>query len=73
MHREKRKLETTNGKLLQPEARPAKLTREEELNLADYLNIGMSLTKAREAVQKEVETAELKLKIRIRKHKRAGN
>ena len=52
LHREKRKLETTNEKLFQPEARPAKLTREEELNLADYLNIGMSLTKAREAVQK---------------------
>ena len=42
----------------------SELTIEEEENLADYLRLGMSLTEARETFQKEVEMAEIRLKIR---------
>ena len=40
------------------------MTREEESNLSDYLNLGMSLVDARAAYKIEVEAAELRLKIR---------
>ena len=42
----------------------SELTIEEEDNLADYLRLGMSITKARETFQKEVEMAEIRLKVR---------
>jgi hypothetical protein len=46
------------------------LTRREEENLSDYLNLGMTIDDARAAFQKEIETAELKQ--RIRENKRAS-
>ena len=48
-------------------ARDHGLTRQEEENLADYLNLGMSITEARQCFNKEVETAELRLRIRENK------
>ena len=42
----------------------SELTIEEEENLADYLRLGMSITEARETFQKEVEMAEIRLKVR---------
>ena len=48
-----------------------RLTREEADNLADYLDLGLSITDAREAFKKEIELAELKRK--IRDNKRATN
>ena len=48
-----------------------RLTREEENELADYLDLGMSLTEARSMYKKELELAEMKL--RIRENKRATN
>ena len=42
----------------------SRLTREEEDNLADYLALGMTLTEARQAFQKEVEMAELRARVR---------
>ena len=45
------------------------LSRTEEENLSDYLQLGMSIKDAREAFQRELEAAELKL--RIRENKRA--
>jgi hypothetical protein len=41
-----------------------KLSRQENENLEDYLRIGMSVTEAREAFNKEVEMAELRQRIR---------
>ena len=41
----------------------SELTIEEEDSLADYLRLGMSITEARETFQKEVEMAEIRLKI----------
>ena len=40
------------------------LTREEEDNLADYLALGMTLTEAKQAFQREVEMAELRARVR---------
>ena len=48
-------------------ARDHGLTRQEEENLADYLNLGMSVAEARQCFNKEVETAELRLRIRENK------
>ena len=41
-----------------------RLSRQEDENLEDYLKIGMSITEAREAFNKEVEMAELRQRIR---------
>ena len=41
-----------------------RLTKDEENNLADYLNLGMSIREARAAFQTEVEAAELRHKVR---------
>ena len=49
--------------------RKSDLSRTEEENLSDYLQLGMSIKDAREAFQRELEAAELKL--RIRENKRA--
>ena len=46
------------------------LTREEEENLADYLNLGMSINEAKEAFRVELEAAELRLKVRENKRAR---
>ena len=40
------------------------LSKEEEENLSDYLKLGMSITEAREYLKKEIEMAEIKMKIR---------
>ena len=48
-----------------------KLTREEEDNLSDYLKLGMSIQEARDYLKKEIELAEIKMK--IRENKRATN
>ena len=47
-----------------------RLTREEEENLADYLNLGMSINEAKEAFRVELEAAELRLKVRENKRAR---
>ena len=47
-----------------------RLTREEEENLADYLNLGMSINEAKEAFKVELEAAELRLKVRENKRAR---
>ena len=47
------------------------LSRTEEENLSDYLQLGMSIKDARAAFQKELEA--VKLKLRIRENKRALN
>jgi hypothetical protein len=44
--------------------KPTNLSREEENNLSEYIALGMSITEARESYQKEMEMAELKLRIR---------
>ena len=44
--------------------KPINLSREEENNLSEYIALGMSITEARESYQKEMEMAELKLRIR---------
>ena len=41
-----------------------RLTKDDENNLADYLNLGMSIREARAAFQTEVEAAELRHKVR---------
>ena len=48
-----------------------KLTREEEDSLSDYLKLGMSIQEARDYLKKEIELAEIKMK--IRENKRATN
>ena len=48
----------------------ARMTRQEEEELADYLDIGLSITEARMMRQKELELAALKQK--IRENKRDG-
>ena len=40
------------------------LSKQERENLADYLNLGMSVTEARKSFRMEVEAAELRVKIR---------
>ena len=48
-----------------------KLTKEEEENLSDYLTLGMSIEEARDYLKKEIEMAEIKM--RIRDNNRARN
>ena len=40
------------------------LTKEEEDNLSDYLKLGMSIEEARDYLKKEIEMAEIKMRIR---------
>ena len=47
------------------------LTKEEEDNLSDYLKLGMSIEEARDYLKKEIEMAEIKM--RIRDNNRARN
>ena len=51
----------------QPERHPPRLSRQEEENLSDYLSLGMTISEARLAFQKEVESAELRQQIRDKK------
>ena len=53
-----------------PDGKSHRLTREEEENLADYLNLGMSIDEAKEAFRVELEAAELRLKVRENKRAR---
>ena len=48
-----------------------KLTREEEDNLAEYLNLGMSIEEARDTFKKEIEMAELRARIRENQRNRS--
>ena len=50
-------------------ANESRLSKQEEENLADYLNLGMSIAEARESFRKELGTAELRLKIREKQKK----
>jgi hypothetical protein len=47
------------------------LTKKEEDNLSDYLKLGMSIEEARDYLKKEIEMAEIKM--RIRDNNRARN
>ena len=47
----------------------AAMTAREEEELADYLDMGMSISEARDMYQKEVEVAEMRLQIRENKKK----
>ena len=51
----------------QPERNPPRLSRQEEENLSDYLSLGMTISEARLAFKKEVESAELRQQIRDKK------
>ena len=73
--REDKKDENTSVRAKQSKSRPEapekKLTSREEEELADFLDVGLSVTEARIMRQKEEELAALKLK--IRENKRAVN
>ena len=45
------------------------MTAKEEEELADYLDMGMSISEARDMYQKEVEVAEMRIQIRENKKK----
>ena len=56
---------TTNAKNQQERSdKLSSLTREEERNLSDYLNISMTISKAKAAFQKEAEAAEMRQNLR---------
>ena len=73
--RERLQDENTSVRSKQSKSRPEvperKLTSREEEELADFLEVGLSVTEARIMRQKEEELAALKLK--IRENKRAAN
>ena len=63
------RLPRTSGNSGSNQTARERLTREETDNLADYLGIGMTIAEARVAFEKEVEMAEIRLRVREKKRK----